>query len=77
MKDMNFPLDMVWVSADFHIVGIEKNVSSDTYNTVNPSLSETFGQNYIAQYVIELPAGYSDKNNIKVGNKISFSENAL
>ena len=26
MKDMNFPLDMVWVSADFHVVGIEKNV---------------------------------------------------
>ena len=77
MKDMNFPLDIVWVSADFHIVGIEKNVSPDTYDTKNPSQSETFGQNYLAQYVIELPAGYADKNSLQVGNKISFSENAL
>ena len=77
MKDMNFPLDMVWVSADFHIVGIEKNVMPRTYDVQNPDQSQTFGGNYIAQYVIELPAGYADKNNLQVGNKISFSEKTL
>ncbi len=74
MKDMNFPLDMVWISADFHIVGVEKNISPKTYDAANPKLSEIFGQNYIAQYVLELPAGYCDKNNIKVGDKIIFSK---
>ena len=77
MKDMNFPLDMIWVDADFNIVGIVKNVSPDTYDATNPDKSEFFGENYLAQYVLELPAGYSDKNNIKVGNKIIFSQKTL
>jgi len=70
MKDMSFPLDIIWVSADFHIIDIEKNLSPDTY-------PEVFGQKYLAQYVLELPAVYSDANNLKVGNKISFSEKTL
>jgi uncharacterized membrane protein (UPF0127 family) len=74
MKDMNFALDMVWIGADFNIVGIEKNVMSDTYDAKDPSLSEVFGQNYIAQYVLELPTGYCDKNNLKIGDKIIFTE---
>lgn len=67
MKQMNFALDIIWISADFHIVGMERSLSPSTYPKV-------FGQNYMAQYVLELPAGYSNKNNIKIGDKIIFSE---
>ncbi len=74
MQDMNFSLDMVWISADFQIVGIAKNVNPSTFNAQNPQQSQTFGGQYLAQYVLELPAGFSDKNNLEVGNKISFSE---
>jgi len=70
MQDMNFPLDIVWVDADLHITGIEKNLSPQTY-------PEVFGRKYLAQYVLELPAGYSDANDLKVGNKIIFSEKTL
>jgi uncharacterized membrane protein (UPF0127 family) len=65
MKDMKFPLDIIWISSDFSVVGIEKSLSPDTY-------PEIFGKNYTAQYVLELPAGFADANDIKVGDRVSF-----
>ncbi len=70
MKDMKFPLDILWISDDLHIVGIEKNLATSTYPQI-------FGRNYFAKYVLELPAGYLDTNSIKVGNKIFISEKTL
>jgi uncharacterized membrane protein (UPF0127 family) len=70
MKGMNFPLDIVWINSDFVITGIEKNLQPSTY-------SEIFGKKYLAQYVLELPSGITSKNNIKVGDKIIFSEKTL
>ncbi len=65
MKDMKFSLDILWISEDLHVVGIEKNLTPLTF----PKL---FGENYFAKYVLELQGGYSDKNNIKLGDKIIF-----
>ncbi len=65
MKDMEFPLDILWISDSFSVVGVEKNLATDTYPTV-------FGENYEARYVLEVPAGFSDKNNIKVGDSMKF-----
>lgn len=67
MKDMIFPLDILWVDDNSVIVGIEKAVLPSTY-------PKTFGSNYKSKYVLEITSGYSDKYNIKVGNKIIFSE---
>ncbi|MDD4803634.1 MAG: DUF192 domain-containing protein [Candidatus Pacebacteria bacterium] len=67
MKDMNFPIDILWIDGDFNIIGIEKSVATSTY-------PEIIGGKYLAQYVLELFSGFSEKNNIKVGNKIIFSE---
>jgi len=65
MKEMNFPIDILWVDDNFNVVGIETSVATSTY-------PEAFGEKYLARYVLESPSGFSDKNNIKVGNKISF-----
>lgn len=70
MKDMNFPIDIVWINNDFVITGIEKNLQPATY-------PEIFGNKYLAQYVLELPAGTIFENNIKVGDKIVFSQKIL
>lgn len=67
MKDMNFPIDILWVDDGYNITGIEKNIKPETY-------PEAFGEKYLAKYVLELKAGFSDENNIKVGNKISISQ---
>ncbi len=64
MKDMNFPIDMIWFSDDFSVVGIEKNIAPSTY-------PESFGQNFSAKYVLEVNAEFSEKNNLKVGDKFN------
>jgi uncharacterized membrane protein (UPF0127 family) len=74
MKDMNFPLDIIWIDNTLSITGIESNLATSTYDVMDPSQSEIFGQKYSAEYVLEVPAGYVDRNNIKVGDKIIFSE---
>lgn len=49
MKDMRFPLDIVWVSATNRIVHIERDVSPSTYpNTFCPKVA--------AKYVVETNA---------------------
>ncbi|MFA5652422.1 MAG: DUF192 domain-containing protein [Candidatus Paceibacterota bacterium] len=68
MENMNFPIDILWVNDAFKVVGIEKEVSPDTY-------PKSFGNKYLAKYVLEVSAGYSDKNNIKIGDKIIFTKN--
>jgi len=67
MKYMNFPIDILWINDDFNIIGIEKNIATSTY-------PETFGGEYFSKYILELPAGFSDKNNIKVGDKIIYKK---
>jgi uncharacterized protein len=54
MKDMNYPIDILWISENYNIVNIKKNVSPDTYPQV-------FKNNKPARYVLELPAGSIDE----------------
>ncbi len=65
MKDMNFPIDIVWFSDDFSVIGIEKYVSTSTYPRV-------FGQELNSKYVLEMNSGTAEKNNLKVGDKIKI-----
>ena len=65
MKDMLFSLDMVWVDAAGTIVAITKDISPDTF-------PKTFEPPSPIKYVIEVNSGWSDRNNVKVGDKVSF-----
>jgi uncharacterized membrane protein (UPF0127 family) len=67
MKDMNFPLDIVWINSKNLVVGIENSLATSTY-------PKAYGQKYFAQYVLEVPAGFCKKNNIKVGDRIIFAK---
>jgi hypothetical protein len=61
MKDMNFPIDMIWVGEDMKVVYIKKNATPETY-------PEAFTPDTDAKYVLEISAGFSDKNGLKVGD---------
>jgi uncharacterized membrane protein (UPF0127 family) len=63
MKDMNFPIDIVWANSDGIIVTVESEVSPATYPT-------SFHPTAPAAYVLELPAGYAKKHNIAKGGQI-------
>jgi uncharacterized protein len=62
MKDMKFPLDIIWIS-DGKIVYIAKNVSPDFKGIINPKSS--------ADKVLEINAGICDKYGIKEGSEVS------
>lgn len=61
MKDMNFPLDIIWFDGNQKIVHIEKNVLPESY----PKL---FGPDEETKYVLEVVAGFSQKNDLKIGD---------
>ncbi len=63
MKDMNFPIDIVWANSEGIIVTIESDVSPATY----PS---AFYPSAPAAYVLEIPAGYAKKHDIAIGGQI-------
>lgn len=61
MKDMNFPIDIVWMDHEFTILEIQKNISPNTYPKVFRSPQK-------ALYVLEVNAGFADKLKMKVGD---------
>lgn len=54
MKDMQFPIDMIWINSDKKIVYVEKNVSPNTFPQI-------FCPEANGQYVLETNAGIADK----------------
>ena len=65
MKDMRYSLDMLWISEEGVIVHIEKNVSPDTY-------PQSFTSEDPARNVLELPAGFADHHDVKVGDRVAI-----
>ena len=67
MKDMQFDLDIIWIS-NGKIVQIDKDVKTE------PGVADYNLRRYSSQvpvdYVLEVSAGFSDKNSIKVGDII-------
>lgn len=67
MKDMKVPIDIIWINDKKEIVHIVKNASPESY-----AKQETFQPKKPARYVLEVAAGSTSKNGIKVGDKAEF-----
>lgn len=65
MKDMQFPLDIIWMDANKKVVYIEKNVVPGTY-------PKSFCPSENAKYVIELGAGQVARSHISVGQTLGL-----
>ena len=68
MKDMNFPLDIIWIK-DYKVIDISENVPAPLPDTPISSLPTYYPSDKI-NYVIEVNAGYAKKNGIKVGDTV-------
>ena len=67
MRNTYIPLDMIFVNSNKEIVTIHANttpMNENSYISKAPAL-----------YVVEVNAGYCNKNNIKEGDKIDFTTN--
>lgn len=55
MKDMNYPIDMLWINKNNKIIFIQKNATPESYpNSFGPTDDQTL-------MVLEITAGLSDK----------------
>ena len=55
MKDMQFPIDIVWIDNTMKVVHIEQMVAPETF-------PQSFQSPTLARYVLEVPAGYTNGN---------------
>jgi uncharacterized membrane protein (UPF0127 family) len=72
MKDMNYPIDMVWLNDAQQVVYTVKNAQPSSYDKANPSKSTLFQSRSPAHYVIELPSGTIERTGIKNGDQASL-----
>jgi uncharacterized membrane protein (UPF0127 family) len=63
MKDMNFPIDIIWINKNLNIVHIKEKATPDSY-------PKTFVSGEPALYVLEVNAGVVADKKIKIGDKI-------
>ncbi len=66
MKNTYISLDIIYVDSDLRIVSIAKNTK--------PLSEQSVRSGGPAQYVVEVPGGFSDAYGIGVGDRISFEE---
>lgn len=71
MKDMNYPIDIVWLNSKKEVVYIVKNAAPESYPY------ENFAPKQDARYILEFAAGTVDRKKIIVGKEAAFDENNL
>ena len=63
MKDMNFPIDIVWIDKDWIVRDVTPSVGPETY-------PQAFYPKEPIRYILEVPAGFADIHNIQIGNTV-------
>lgn len=66
MKDMNFPIDIIWIGRDYKIVDVSADVSPSTF-------PKTFSPKEPVQYILEVNSGWAEQNKVAVGDSIDFT----
>ncbi len=65
MRDMRFPIDIIWIDEGRDIVGIASNLSPDTF-------PQTFSSAVPVQYVLEVPAGWAELHGVAIGDQAAW-----
>ena len=65
MKDMKFAIDVIWISEDFKVVDITRNLSPDTYPRI-------FEPRKPAKYALETEVLFIDTFSISIGQEVSI-----
>ena len=66
MKDMKFPIDIIWINSDGKIVHIEKNLPPCVFLLPCPS----YTPNDDSLYVLEVVSNFTNKFDINVGDAV-------
>jgi uncharacterized protein len=68
MKDMKFPIDIIWIDSDKTIVHIEHNLPPCSSGVLCP----TYKPSDDSLYVLETVGGFAEKYNIVKGTRVEF-----
>lgn len=66
MKEMNFPIDIIWIDADKKIVEVTAKVSPDTF-------PQAFRPPRDILYVLEVNSGLAEKYGWQAGERVELS----
>lgn len=66
MKDMNFPIDMIWLDDDKKLVTVESDVAPDTY-------PQKFCPDKPAKYILEFASGTAQRYDWQPGQQFDFA----
>jgi len=77
MANTKIPLDIIWINEDLRIVDISKNTPPCTESGTLTSLCKAYTPKDKAKYVLEVNGGYTDKNEIEIGDEVKFSNSTL
>ena len=61
MKDMNFPIDIIWLDENLRVVHTESNVLPETFPT-------SFKPSHPARFVLEVNDGFVERYSVSVGD---------
>lgn len=67
MRNMKFPIDILWIDEKFCIVSISENIFPETFPKI-------FYPTKKSLYILETNANFVKKSGIKVGDVLSFSK---
>lgn len=67
MKDMAYPIDIVWIDADWKVVGVSERATPLSYPTI-------FYPPTPVRYVLELNAGEAVGDNFSIGTTLRFEK---
>lgn len=70
MKDMRFPIDVIWISGNFKVVHITENLTPDSYPQVYEPPEKI-------KYVVETNVRYAETLGINVGDKVILPKKYL
>ena len=63
MKEMNFPIDIIWIGEHMSVVDITKSASPSSF-------PQTFVSSAPALYVLEVQAGFAERHGVKIGDQV-------
>ncbi len=66
MKEMRFPIDIIWIGPDRKIVDFTDSARPESFPRI-------FTSREPAQYVLEARAGFFQKNNLKIGDPVELA----
>jgi len=67
MKNTLIPLDIIFINKDNKIIDILRNLQPCKKNPC-----QTYSSKEKAKYILELNAGFTENNNINIGNQVIF-----